>query len=161
MTIYDLRFLSIKSWTRARLYILSEPPKVGGDFKTIAFESQCITATNYEKVFSDNIERFAKREKAETPCKWRIYGFCKQKSHLVKRWLLCINECWLFWSEWQGSNLRPQHPKCRALPTAPHPDLCNYDIIPQFRLFVNQNKSLIYTHNHFPKTDTQPSWAIY
>ena len=27
-----------------------------------------------------------------------------------------------FWSEWQGSNLRPQHPKCRALPTALHPD---------------------------------------
>ena len=27
-----------------------------------------------------------------------------------------------FWSEWQGSNLRHRHPKCRALPTAPHPD---------------------------------------
>ena len=27
------------------------------------------------------------------------------------------------WSEWQGSNLRPQHPKCRALPTAPHPEI--------------------------------------
>ena len=24
-------------------------------------------------------------------------------------------------SEWQGSNLRPQHPKCRALSTALHP----------------------------------------
>ena len=28
----------------------------------------------------------------------------------------------LDWSEWQDSNLRPQHPKCRALPTALHPD---------------------------------------
>ena len=51
----------------------------------LAFESQCITATNYEKVFRDNIERFTKREKAETPCKQRIYGYYKQKSHLVKR----------------------------------------------------------------------------
>ena len=30
------------------------------------------------------------------------------------------------WSEWQGSNLRHRHPKCRALPTAPHPDLFNF-----------------------------------
>ena len=27
-----------------------------------------------------------------------------------------------FWSEWPDSNRRPQHPKCRALPTALHPD---------------------------------------
>ena len=28
----------------------------------------------------------------------------------------------LFWSEWQDSNLRHRRPKRRALPTAPHPD---------------------------------------
>ena len=42
-------------------------------------------ATRYEKVFLDSIECCTKREKTENPCKLRIYGFCKQKSHLVKR----------------------------------------------------------------------------
>ena len=53
--------------------------QVGGGFKTIAFESQCITASNYEKVFRDNIERFTKRKKPKTPVIKGFTAFANKK----------------------------------------------------------------------------------
>ena len=36
-----------------------------------------------------------------------------------------------FWSEWGDLNTQPRHPKCRALPVEPHPDIHFSVIIPR------------------------------
>ena len=42
----------------------------------------------------------------------------------------CESSCLLFWSEWSDSNARPREPKSRALPTALHPDIQFFCMIP-------------------------------
>ena len=47
------------------------------------------------------------------------------------------------WSEWQDSNLRHSAPKADALPTAPHPEMYNINIIYDKNVFVKKKMLFI------------------
>ena len=90
-----------------------------------------------------------KKEKAESPYKQRIYGYCKQRSHLVKRWLLCINECWLLWCGWQDLNLHAEAlaPKASASANSATPAFVinSTQGLFYFKTLIKSSKILSYT----------------
>ena len=51
------------------------------------------------------------------------------------------------WSEWRDSNTRPQHPKCRALPTGPHPDFIQFFL----KIFRKRSNGILTTSSEQPK----------